>query len=154
MCHWKLFLRRSFFSILVLVGGVSAPPHASSAPLSVLAERALKPKDSFRECEQCPEMSVVPAGSFTMSSPPDEPKREVFEGRQHLVTIARPFAVGRFAVTFDEWDACVVDGGCNGYKPNDEGWGRGRLPVINVSWNDAKVYVAWCHAKPGRTIDC
>ena len=82
---------------------------------------------------------MVPAGSFTMGSPTSEPGHSAEEGPQHMVTIARPFAVGRFEVTFDEWDACVADGGCNGYKPSDEGWGRGRRPVINVSWDDAKV---------------
>jgi len=64
------------------------------------------------------------------------------EGPQHKVTIPRPFAVGRFAVTFAEWDACVVDGGCND-QPKDEGWGRGKWPVINVDWDDAKAYAAW-----------
>ena len=96
-------------------------------------------------------MVVVPAGSFIMSSPASEPKREAFEGQQHPVTIARPFTVGRFAVTFDEWDACVADGGCNGYKPNDEGWGRGRRPVVNVSWNDAKAYVEWLSHKTAKS---
>jgi formylglycine-generating enzyme required for sulfatase activity len=151
MCHRSVFLRTLLFCILVVVGGVSAPPHADGAPLSASAEHALKPKDSFKECEQCPEMVVVPAGSFTMSSPQSEPKREPFEGSQHRVTISFPFAVGRFAVTFDEWDACVADGGCNGYKPNDHGWGRGRLPIINVSWNDAKAYVAWLSHKTGKS---
>ena len=113
------------------------------APLSGAQERGLKPKDSFRECANCPEMVVVPAGSFTMGSPENEEQRNNNEGPQHRVTIAKPFAVGRFAVTFDEWDACVAAGGCNGYIPPDQGWGRGRRPVINVSWNDAKAYVAW-----------
>ena len=54
------------------------------------------------------------------------------------VSIATPFAVGKFAVTFDAWDACVADGGCNGYNPSDQGWGRGEHPVINVNWDDAK----------------
>ena len=54
-------------------------------------------------------------------------------------------------MTFDEWDACVADGGCNGYQPSDEGWGRGRRPVINVSWDDAKAYVAWLSKKTGKT---
>ena len=54
-------------------------------------------------------------------------------------------------MTFDEWDACVADGGCNGYQPSDEGWGRGRRPVINVSWDDAKAYVAWLSNKTGKT---
>ena len=151
LCQRNVFLRTLLFGILVLAGGVSAPPHADSAPLSASAEHALKPKDSFKECERCPEMVMVPAGSFNMSSPRSEPKREPFEGSQHRVTISFPFAVGRFAVTFDEWDACVADGGCNGYKPNDQGWGRGRLPVINVSWNDAKAYVAWLSRKTGKS---
>src|SRR5262249_30260931 len=72
------------------------------------------------------------------------------EGPQHEVRILRPFAVGRFAVTFDEWDACMADGGCNGYRPEDQGWGRGRRPVINVSWHGAQAYVAWLSRKTGQ----
>src|SRR5437762_879850 len=89
-------------------------PAASTqaAPLSPMQEKALKPKDTFKECANCPEMMVVPAGSFTMGSPTSEPGRSADEGPQHTVTIARPFGVGRFAVTFDEWDACAADGGC------------------------------------------
>jgi formylglycine-generating enzyme required for sulfatase activity len=151
MGHRKVLLRTWLFGILAIVAGFCAPARADGAPLSASAERELKPKDGFKECEQCPEMVVVPAGAFTMSSPAGEPKREAFEGSQHLVTIPRPFAVGRFAVTFDEWDACVADGGCDGYRPSDQGWGRGRLPVINVSWNDAKVYVAWLSRKTGNS---
>jgi formylglycine-generating enzyme required for sulfatase activity len=66
------------------------------------------------------------------------------------VQFKQSFAVGRFAVTFDEWDACVDDGGCGGYRPADLGWGRGRQPVINVSWDDAKAYVAWLAQKTGK----
>ena len=88
-------------------------------PLSALQEQALKPKDMFKECAKCPEMMVVPAGSFTMGSPPSEPQRSVDEGPQHTVRIDRPFAVGRFEVTFREWDACVTGGGCNRYKPSE-----------------------------------
>jgi formylglycine-generating enzyme required for sulfatase activity len=58
--------------------------------------------------------------------------------------------VGRYDVTFDEWDACVADGGCSGYKPDDHGWGRGRRPVINVTWNDAQQYVLWLSKKTGK----
>ncbi len=61
----------------------------------------------------------------------------------HQVTISRPFAVGKYEVTFDQWDACVAGGGCNGHRPDDRGWGRGRRPVIDVSWDDAKAYVRW-----------
>jgi formylglycine-generating enzyme required for sulfatase activity len=72
------------------------------------------------------------------------------EGPQRRVTIPRPFAVGSFAVTFAEWDACIADGGCNGYEPKTE-WGRGTLPVINVSWDDAKAYAGWLSRKTGKT---
>jgi formylglycine-generating enzyme required for sulfatase activity len=105
---------------------------------------------SFRDCPHCPEMVVIPAGSFLMGSPPAEPKREAYEGPLHQVTITAPFAAGKFAVTFAEWDACVADGGCNGYQPNDAGWGRQDRPVINVRWDDAKAYTAWLSKKTGK----
>ena len=66
------------------------------------------------------------------------------------VTIAEPFAVGVHEVTFAEWDACVRDGGCGGHRPDDEGWGRGRRPVINVSWDDAQAYVRWLSGETGK----
>jgi formylglycine-generating enzyme required for sulfatase activity len=112
-------------------------------------ERALNPGDSFKECDRCPELVVVPAGKLTMGSPRHEPDRSPEEGPQHTVIFAKPFAVGRFAVTFEEWDACVAAGGCDGHVPSDEGWGRGRRPVINVSWYDAKAYVAWLSRSTG-----
>jgi len=119
--------------------------------LSAAEERALKPKDVFKECDKgCPEMMVVPAGAFTMGSPADEVGRQSHEDPQHQVTIAHAFAVGRFAVTFDEWDACVSDGGCGEYRPYDQRWGRGRRPVINVSWDDAKTYLQWLSKKTGH----
>jgi len=120
-------------------------------PLPGPEERALKPKATFRECDKCPEMVVVPAGSFTMGSSDNEMDRAKYEGPRHRVTFGRPFAAGKFAVTFEEWDACVMDGGCNGYNPTDESWGRGRRPVINVSWNDANAYVAWLSTKTGKS---
>jgi formylglycine-generating enzyme required for sulfatase activity len=116
-------------------------------PLPSTLERALQPGDSFKECDNCPEMVVVPTGSFIMGSPETENGRGRNEGPQHLVTFAYRFAVGRFSVTFDEWDACVTDGDCNGYSPPDQGWGRGRRPVINVSWNDVKIYLTWLSRK-------
>jgi formylglycine-generating enzyme required for sulfatase activity len=81
------------------------------------AERALKPGDSFRECatgqekDYCPEMIVVPAGSFMMGSLPTEQGHDDDEGPQHKVTIPQPFAVAKFALTFDEWQTCVDYGG-------------------------------------------
>jgi len=119
--------------------------------LSTDTERALAPKDVFKECDDCPEMIVVPAGSFMMGSPESEWVRSKDEDPRHLVTIDQAFSVSKFAVTFDEWEACVADGGCNAYRPDDHGWGRGRRPVIYVSWNDANAYAAWLSRKTSKT---
>jgi formylglycine-generating enzyme required for sulfatase activity len=127
-----------------------APTQATDTPLSPATERALKPKDTFKECTNCPEMIVVPAGSFTMGSPANEQGRYSNESPQHTVTFARQFAVGKFELTFDEWDACVTGGGCIGYKPSDKDWGRGRRPVINVSRDDATAYMTWLSRKTGK----
>jgi formylglycine-generating enzyme required for sulfatase activity len=105
--------------------------------------------EHFKDCVTCPEMVVVPAGSFTMGSPGNEQGRTDDEV-QVQVSIAAPFAVGRFAVTFDEWDACVADDACNGFN-YDEGWGRGKHPVINVNWDDAKAYATWLSRKTGKS---
>ena len=110
----------------------------------------LRPGRVFRDCPECPEMVVVPAGSFMMGSPSHEAGRGDDEGPRHRVTIEKPFAVGKYEVTFAEWDACVADGGCGGHRPEDEGWGRGRRPVINVNWDDAKAYVRWLNRKTGK----
>ena len=80
---------------------------------------------TFSDCDVCPQMVVVPAGTFTMGSPTSEEGRDDDEGPQHSVTIPAPFAVGVYEVTFAEWDACVRAGGCGGYAPPDQRWGRG-----------------------------
>jgi formylglycine-generating enzyme required for sulfatase activity len=106
--------------------------------------------ETFRECEQCPELVLVPAGRFMMGSSLAERQRYDDAGPRHEVSVAA-FALGRTEVTFEEWDACVADGGCNKYAPGDEGWGRGRRPVINVSWNDAQAYASWLSKKTERS---
>jgi formylglycine-generating enzyme required for sulfatase activity len=113
-------------------------------------EGSLKEGSSFRECDKCPEMIVAPTGSFQMGSSEKSANHDAIEAPQHKVTFARPFSVGRYAVTFDEWDTCVADGGCTGYRPFENGWGRGKRPVINISWMDAKNYVAWLSERTGK----
>ena len=103
----------------------------------------------FRDCDVCPEMVVVPAGSFLMGSPETEEERAVWEWSPRRVTIGYEFAVGVYEITFDEWDACVLGGGCRGREPYDEEWGRGRRPVINVTWEDAWQYADWLTAVTG-----
>ena len=113
--------------------------------LPVLA-MAQSPGDTFRDCAECPEMVVVPAGSFMMGSNYGDGD----ERPPHRVTIGRSFAVGKYEVTFRQWDACVRGGGCGGHHPDDEGWGRGDRPVINVSRRDAWSYLVWLYRKTGR----
>ena len=96
----------------------------SVSSLTAAQELALKPGDSFKECSVCPEMIVLPAGRFTMGSPD---QGDAIEQPQHEVIITKPFAAARFALTFDEWDACAAPGDCAS-NVGDNGWGRGRRP--------------------------
>jgi formylglycine-generating enzyme required for sulfatase activity len=101
----------------------------------------------FRDCVNCPEMVGIPAGKFTMGSPDGDND----EKPAHEIHVDKPIAVGRYEITFDEWEGCVKDGGCvKNKQPGDEGWGRARRPVINISWNDAKEYVDWLSRKTGK----
>ena len=90
-----------------------------------------------------PEIDMVrlPGGCFVMGSPGDEPERDADEGPQHEVCV-EAFEIGRYEVTFADWDACVADGGCRALA-DDEGWGRGSRPVLNISWQDAHDYIRW-----------
>ena len=97
-----------------------------------------------------PLMIVVPHGTFRMGSPNGEIDRVKSEGPVHQVRIEKSFAVGIYPVTFTEWDKCVEDGGCSGYRPRDRGWGREKRPVINISWNDAQGYTEWLRERTGR----
>ena len=103
----------------------------------------------FRDCAGCPEMVVVPARSYQMGSPPDETNRDDDEAPVHRVTFGEPFAAGRYEVTFAEWDACRQAGGCS-HRPDDQGWGRGTRPVVDVSWNDAQEYIQWLSGRTGQ----
>ncbi|MEM9600664.1 MAG: formylglycine-generating enzyme family protein [Pseudomonadota bacterium] len=93
---------------------------------------------------------VIPPGQFLMGSPKTQQKRDRNEGPQVPVRIDYAFEIGRHEVTFDEWAECRKDGGCNGYRPDDNGWGRGKRPVTNISYNDAQSYIKWLNAKTGR----
>ena len=114
------------------------------------AERGPSVGERIRDCADCPELVVVPPGSFMMGSRSAEIGRSGNEGPVHRVTIGKAFAVGVHEVTFAQWAACRRSGGCT-HNPGDRGWGRGTRPVINVSWNDAREYVKWLSRKTGRT---
>lgn len=97
----------------------------------------------FRDCSNCPELVWLPPGEFVTGD------SSAGGHARQPVSIGYPLAVGRFEVTFAEWDACVADSGCR-RRPQDSGWGRGWQPVINVSWSDAKQYVAWLARRTGK----
>ncbi len=118
-----------------------APPQQSMAP----PPGPLQPGTVIKDCEVCPQVVVVPPGQFNMGTRRgDDDERPV-----HLVTIPRPIAVGRFEVTFQEYDACVAAGGCRS-NVSDRGWGRGTQPVIHVTWTDAVDYTRWLSSITGQ----
>ena len=100
-----------------------------------------------------PEMVRIPAGSFLMGSPENEVERLASEGPQRRVSVPA-FEIGKYEVTWDEWNACVADNGCNTSDQvragDDAGWGKGLRPVINVSRTDAQDYAKWLSRKTGK----
>ena len=104
----------------------------------------------FKECERCPEMVVIPAGKAMLGSPPGESGRQTFEAAPHAVEIAKPFAAGRYAVSFAEWDACFAEGACGHRRLGDLDFGRGRRPAIFATWTEAQLYVEWLKRKTGQ----
>jgi formylglycine-generating enzyme required for sulfatase activity len=125
-----------------------------SAPLMAARERTLKPMETFQECRDCPEMMVVTAGKFTMGSPAEEKERSDSEGPQRTVAIGRPFAVGKFHVTRDQFalfaqeTGYAAHSGCDWRNP---GFTQdGSHPVVCVSWDDANAYAKWLTNKTGK----
>lgn len=152
--RWALWLAACGIVVALFAG---AGPVAASTPVWQA------PGTVFRDCPNCPEMVVVPAGEFTMGSPSDEPGRGNDEGPQHHVSIPGPFAVGRFEVTRGQYEAFVratgrsVALGCRTDRPVHGVWAldptaslrdpafvqTGEHPVVCVSWDDARAYIGW-----------
>lgn len=106
----------------------------------------LKSGAVFDDCDGkgwCPYMTVLPAGFFNMGSLRNKDEQPI-----HQVQV-ESFAVGVYEITFNNWQACIDDGACRSYRPQDEGWGKGNRPVTNVSWEDAVAYVQWLSRKTG-----
>ncbi|MDR2309338.1 MAG: formylglycine-generating enzyme family protein [Paucimonas sp.] len=129
---------------------------------ALAATAEAKPGTVFRDCKTlCPELVVLPAGTFTMGTPADEMGRQDDEGPQHPVTFARPFAIGRYPVTAGEWVAyqkatgtVIGDGDnrpgrhCSNGKPS---YPQGpRQPAVCMSYHDVQAYVAWLSNKTGH----
>lgn len=125
---------------------VALPAETPASPTEEIPTRVAG--YTFADCSGCPEMTVLAGGLFVMGSPDNEPGRGRDEGPQREVSVA-PFAMGKYEVTFAQWDACLAGGGCNGYSPPDGGWGRGDRPVTGISWQDAQAYLDWLNAQAG-----
>ncbi len=115
-----------------------------ASPGPATAQDAPEPGTVFRDCETCPELVVVPAGLFVMGLG----GKTAREGPPHRVIIGKSFAIGRYEVTFDQWQACRDDSACS-IDPDDHKWGRGTRPVVNVNYNHALEYVEWISTKTG-----
>ncbi len=141
---------------------VAAAPTAQPAPAPSLApiivpapprdeNRQFSDFSTFRDCATCPEMVVLPAGQFEMGGSSFSFHATDAEYPRHDVQVGR-FALARFETTFEEWDACVRDGYCQKGRVFDYGWGRGKQPVLRVSYNDViapRGFVEWLNAKAG-----
>jgi formylglycine-generating enzyme required for sulfatase activity len=102
----------------------------------------------FSDTPFAPELVALPAGEFLMGSPESDSEASSSERPQHRVTIGTRFALGRYPVTFEEYDQfCAAT---KRKKPEDQGWGRGKMPVINVSWRDAVAYCEWLTKETGQ----
>jgi len=123
-----------------------APFIVFAAPLTTVGSG--QAAETFKDCEVCPEMAAIPSGTFQMGDQTGDGFPQ--ELPVHPVTFAQSFSIGVYEVTFDEWDACVADGGCS-HEPRDNTFGRGRQPVINVSFSDANEYAAWLSNKTDKT---
>jgi formylglycine-generating enzyme required for sulfatase activity len=136
---WRLTCAAAAIAALVFQFGAARSSWATEPDAPRL------PGELFRDCSDCPELVIVPSGEFDMGSivkPSEQPV--------HHVSIAKNFAVGRHDVTFAEWDRCVAQSGCK-FNPPDQGWGRGDRPVTNVSWDDAKEFLAWLSKTTGKS---
>ncbi len=141
--------RRSLPAIQNLHGWSAAQVQALQQQTAQVLEVAVELHDTLKDGSQGPIMLVIPAGEFMMGSPENEPERQDSEGPQHKVVITKPFAMGRYAVTFEDYDRfCEATGQ---EKPDDAGWSRDRRPVINVTWHDAVAYCAWLSQETGAT---
>lgn len=116
--------------------------------ICLMPQAAQASSETFQDCTECPVMVVIPAGQFEMGAPVNEHLRQTCEGPVHRVSFQKPFAFSKFEITWHEWEACVKEKVCA--PGRDDGFGRNRHPVINVSWHDANAYANWLSKKTGQ----
>jgi len=120
----------------VVRGAAPKPPPASTKAIAAGAD--------IKDCPACPTLVTIPAGTFTMGSNTSDPS----EKPAHQVTLAAPFAIGRYEVSVQEWEACAAAGGCQkiAQRPNTSP----NAPMRDVSWDDAQQYVKWLTSASGK----
>ncbi len=133
----------------------ATPPRATAMPAPMRKVGSVF-RDPYKDGSgSAPEMVVLPPGRFIMGSPISEERRSDEEGPQRTVKFGYTLAVGKYEITWAQWDACVDDGACDDAGPEnvggDGGWGRGTRPAMNVDWNDAQAFVSWLNEKTGLT---
>lgn len=133
----------------------SAPPPKPSAsaaapvapPAAAVAQKPVTHAPvagESRDCATCPIMIAVPAGSFSMGSSTDDPS----EKPVHHVSIGAPFAIGKYEVTVDQWNACVAANACQKLTPESNT--NKAAPARDLSWDDAQQYVKWLSKSTGK----
>ena len=133
--------------VAMMAPATGAGRQAAKSPL------ALAPGTTFKDCVDCPEMVVVPAGRFVMGSPDREKGRNRNESPQHEVAIGRDFAIGKYEVTRGQFAEFVGATGRemgNNFSKDPRNTSTDQLPVVSVSWNDAKAYAEWLTVKSGK----
>ena len=126
-------------------------PQGAHVPEAIAKLEELRPGPgkTFKDCAVCPTMVSLPAGTAELGAQNDDSKAKPNEKPARPVTFSNLFAMGVTEVTFDQYGACAAAGGCKPV-PNDNGWGQGSRPVINVSWSDAVAYAQWLSNTTGK----
>ncbi len=125
---------------------VQPPRPQTGTPVVAAPAVVRRVGEQFSDCQGCPSLIVVGAGAFRMGDDASDPD----ERPAHTVQFARPFAIMKFEVTFNDFDACAAGGGCDRYRPRDGGWGRGNYPAINVNYGDASRFAVWMSSRTGQ----
>ncbi len=165
--HWNTIIVASVAVLLAACGDQQGDIAPAAEQTVQVGGRTLKPGDAFRDCDNCPEMVVIPAGRFSMGSPANEPGRSPDEQPQHNVTLAKPFAVGKFEVTRAEYTAFATattatpTPGCFHFNGTEQvldaarswqapGYEQGeRDPVVCLDWDEMRAYLQWLSARTG-----
>jgi len=145
-----MLIKYKYVFMLVVLSIITGCDRAELSESSGVSEKHYNPgdtiQDHLKDDELAPELVVVPAGTNTLGDTTGEGIE--IERPTYKVTIEKPFAIGKYEVTFAEYDYYCEQTGCK--RSVDEGWGRGKRPVIGVTWYDAVAYIKWLSLQTGE----